>query len=219
MRGLIIKDLKLLRFAWLFAIILGLIFAYIGTASIMVYKSQLIFGYGIFILSYIGIMFLTQWELKSKSHIIFNSFPIKRDEIVKARYIVVLLYLLFILAIIYLGSNIIMLLSATTIGEPARIMDILFIACLCLIFFSIYLPFEYYYLGKTQVLNSVFYLMAMLLPNMVNAYSDEILNSRIYLQLIKFDFISNTYFLIGIGTIIYILSLQLSKKIYSRKEF
>lgn len=220
MRGLIIKDFKLLKLSSIFAVIVGLIIAYVGTTSMMVYKSQLIYGYGIFILLYISIMFMTQRELKAKSDIIFNSFPVKRDEIVTARYVVFLLYLLFISAIIYLGSNMLMFSTRPTIiGEPAKIRDILLITGLCLIFMSLYFPFEYYNLGKAQVLNSIFYMLMILLPNILSRYGDKIYNSKIFKKLIKLDFNTITIVLLGLGIILYIISLQISKQIYKAKEF
>lgn len=220
MKELIIKDLKLLKLSGIFAVIAGLMFAYAGTTYIMVYKSQIIYGYGIFVLLYIGLMFLTQRELKAKSDMIFNSFPVKRNDIVRARYIVILLYLLFVSAIIYIGSNIFMFsLSPAIIGEPATIMDILFIVGLCLMFFSLYLPFEYYNLGKAQFLNSIFYMIMILLPNIMNRYWDKVFASNLFHRIIQLDFKSITYILIGVGIIVYLLSLQLSKKIYRSKEF
>lgn len=211
------KDLKILRTTILISTIVGLLFSYIGSRVPTEYGSQIILSYVIIILGYIGLMFVGQKKIRAKSDIIFNSFPVKRDDIVKAKYVSIILYLLLISGIVYIGSNVFAILASN--GTGARLREILFVLGLFILFLSIYLPFEFYNIGKVQVFNSIFYIVLMILPNIIKKYGSEILNSKIFTMLMKLDFNSFTIVLLGVSIILYLLSLQVSKLIYKSKEF
>ena len=97
--------------------------------------------------------------------------------------------------------------------------EILFVLGLFVLFLSVYLPFEFYNIGKVQVFNSIFYILLILLPNLVRKYVNEIVNSKIFRTLMKLDFNTFTMVLLGVSIISYVISLNISKGIYDKKEF
>lgn len=217
MKHLIMKDFRILKTTILISTIVGLLFSYISSRVPTEYGSQIILSYVIIILGYIGLMFVGQKEIRAKSDIIFNSFPVKRDDIVKAKYVSIILYLLLISGIVYIGSNVFAILASN--GTGARLREILFVLGLFVLFLSVYLPFEFYNIGKVQVFNSIFYILLILLPNLVRKYVNEIVNSKIFRTLMKLDFNTFTMVLLGVSIISYVISLNISKGIYDKKEF
>jgi len=219
LKHLIMKDFRILKTIIIISIIAGLLFSYISSRVPTEYGSPIILSYGIIILGYIGLMFAGQKEIRAKSDIIFNSFPVKRNEIVKAKYMSIILYLLLISGIVYIGSNVFAILASNGTTTGARLREILFVLGLFVLFLSVYLPFEFYNIGKVQVFNSIFYILLILLPNLVRKYVNEIVNSKIFRTLMKLDFNTFTMVLLGVSIISYVISLNISKGIYDKKEF
>ena len=220
MKQLVIKDIRLLRFINLFILCGGLFFGYVGVSIDHVYKSKLVYGFAMFIMVYVVSMFSTQYDVKGKADMMLNSFPVDRYDIVKSKYISMGLYILFITGIVFLSSNISKIIfSTTTVGNPATIWDVLFILGLSLIFFSIYLPFHYYNVGKAQAFNQIFYIILILLPNIISRFGRKFENAEIFQNIINMDWKILILLFAGVGIIMYLISLQISKGIYKGKEF
>ncbi|MDR7855432.1 ABC-2 transporter permease [Tissierella sp.] len=220
MKNLVIKDIKVLRFMNLFILVVGIVSAIIGNTVNEILKSKLIYGYGIFLMVYVSISYTTQYDIKAKSDIMLNSLSINRNDIVKARYISSILYLLFSIGVIFIATNISKYLFASNnLGNPVKILDMLFLSGICLIFISLFLPFQYYNMEKVQIFNSIFYIILVLSPNLVSKYMPNIGTSKWFDAAMKMDFKSITYSLLGLGIILCFISLQISKQIYKTKEF
>lgn len=220
MKYLVMKDIKLLRFMHLLTLIWGIAAAYIGTIVDNIFKSKIIYGYGIFVMVYIFLIFSTQYNTKTKTDIIINSFPVNRNDVVRAKYVVTILYMIFSAVLVFISSNIaISIFSKSLVINKATILDILFIISLSLIFFSIYLAFQYYNLGKAQAFGSIFYIFLIMAPNLLSKYAPKIETIKWINKLAKMDLKSFTFILLGFGIILYFISLQLSKQIYKAKEF
>lgn len=219
LKNLIVKEFKLFKIMVLFSMILGLIFAYLGVTQTEAYiVSQIIYTYIIIFLVYLGLMFMSYKESRVKSDIIFNSLPVKRSDIVKSKYISFLLYLLLVVGVVYIGSNVFSIINGT-LGKAIRIIDVLLVAGLCLLFISIYLPFEFYNIGKLRVFNTIFYFLIILLPNIIKKYGNKIVSSSIFKMIIKLDFNSVAIILLGFSIVFFLISLYVSIAIYERKEF
>lgn len=220
MKSLIMKDIRLTRFMNLWMLFIGLLFGYIGTTSIIVFKSKIIYGYGIFVMVYMFSMFSFQQDEKFKSDIILNSFPFNRDDIIMARYTTTIIYLVFSAITIFIVANIsINIFDDSFIGSMPTLFDILFIIGICLLFLSMYLPFQYYYMEKAQIFNSLFYALLILLPNLISKYIPKVESIKWINNLVEMDLKTITLMLVGLGIILYFISLQLSKQIYRAKEF
>lgn len=220
MKQLVMKDVRLLKFINLIIICAGLIFGYAGVDINHVYKSKFVYGFTMFILIYMVSIFSTQHDVKWKSDMMLNSFPVNRYDIVKAKYISMGLYILFITGVVFLSSNIInIIFKGPSTGNPATIFDILFIIGLSLMFFSIYLPSYYYNAGKAQLFNQIFYIIMIILPNIIGRFSTKIEATNIFQKIISMDFNIIILMFVAIGIIMYLVSLQISKSIYKLKEF
>lgn len=219
LKNLILKELKLLKTNILLSIVVGILFAYVGAVKTVGFVSQIIYIYIVVFLVYLGLMFMSYKESKAKSDIIFNSMPTKRAEIVKSKYLTVLLYLLMIVSIIYLGSNVFAIFIDSGLGEAVKIVNILLVLGISLFFISIYLPFEFYNIGKVQIFNTIFYVLLFLTPNIITKYGNKIVDSSIFKMIIKFNFTSIAIILLGFSIILYIISIYISIAIYKRKEF
>ena len=220
MKQLVIKDMRLLKIINLVILCGGILFGYIGVSIDHIYKSKLVYGFAMFIMVYIVSMFSTQYDVKGKTDMMLNSFPVDRYDIVKSKYISMGLYILFITGVVFLSSNISRIIFSTTIsGNPATIWDVLFIIGLSLVFFSIYLPFHYYNVGKAQAFNQIFYILLIILPNVISKFSKKIENTEIFQGIINMDWKIVILMFVSIGAIMYLISLQISKNIYKGKEF
>lgn len=220
MKWLIIKDFKVLKLMNLWMIFMGMLFGFIGTTSIFPFGSNMVYGYGIFIMIYMFLMFSLQIEEKSKSYIMINSLPANKKDIVTARYISTIIYLLSSVIFILLISNIsIGLFDISIITNSLSLFGILFIIAICLIFVSMYLPFQYYYMSKSQIFNALFYALLILLPNLINRYASKIEDIKWINYLGAINFQSFTFIILIIGVILYLISLSISQKIYKAKEF
>ena len=220
MKNLIMKDIRLVRFMNVLILFMGLLFGYVGTTSIIVFKSKIIYGYGIFVMVYMFSMFSFQQDEKSKSNIILNSFPVNRDDIIRARYTATMIYLVFAAITIFIVASIsINIISNSFIGSMPTLFDMVFIIGICLLFFSMYLPFQYYYMGKAQIFNAIFYMLLILSPNLLSKYAPKIETIRWVNAIVSMNFKSITFMLVGLGVILYLISLQVSKQIYKAKEF
>ncbi|MBU5425267.1 ABC-2 transporter permease [Tissierella pigra] len=220
MKQLVIKDMRLLKIINLVILCGGILFGYIGVSIDHIYKSKLVYGFAMFIMVYIVSMFSTQYDVKGKTDMMLNSFPVDRYDIVKSKYISMGLYILFITGVVFLSSNISRIIFSTTIsGNPATIWDVSFIIGLSLVFFSIYLPFHYYNVGKAQAFNQIFYIILIILPNVISKFSKKIENTEIFQGIINMDWKIVILMFVSIGAIMYLISLQISKNIYKGKEF
>ena len=109
--------------------------------------------------------------------------------------------------------------SITIAGNPATIWDVLFILGLSLVFFSIYLPSYYYNVGKAQAFNQIFYIILILLPNIISRFGNKVESTEIFRDIINMDWKIVILMFVGVGIVMYLISLQISKNIYKGKEF
>lgn len=220
MKQLVMKDIRLLRFINLIILCVGILSGYVGVSIDNIYKSKLIYGFAMFIMIYMVSTFSTQFDVKGKTNMMLNSFPVDRYDIVISKYISMGLYIFFITGIVFLSSNISKIILKTTIaGNPANIWDILFILGLSLMFFSMYLPFHYYNVGKAQAFNQIFYIILILLPNIIGRFGSKIESTKIFVSIISMDLKIIALMFVVVGIIVYLVSLQISKAIYKAKEF
>lgn len=220
MKQLVMKDIRLLKTINLIIFCAGIFSGYAGVDTVDIYKSKVIYGFAIFIMIYMITIFSTQHEVKTKVDMMLNSFPVNRYDIVRAKYISMGFYILAISGIVFLSSNLFKAVSNNEMMcNSATIFDILFITGFALIFFAIYLPFQYYSIGKAQVFNGIFYAILIILPNIISRYGSKIVDTDIFGRIISMDLKIIALMFVGIGIMMYLVSLQISKGIYKAKEF
>ncbi len=220
MKQLVIKDIRLLRFINLIILCVGILSGYVGVSIDNIYKSKLTYGFAMFIMIYMVSTFSTQHEAKTKVDMMLNSFPVNRYDIVRAKYISMGFYILAISGIVFLSSNLFKAVSNNEMMcNSATIFDILFILGFVLMFFSMYLPFHYYNVGKAQAFNQIFYIILILLPNIIGRFGSKIESTKIFGSIISMDLKIITLMFVVVGIMMYLVSLQISKSIYKTKEF
>lgn len=220
MKQLIMKDIRLLRYINLVMLCVGILFGYVGLKAENIYMSKLIYEFAMFIMIYITSMYFTQYDVKGKIDLMLNSLPVDRYDIVKSRYISLMVYIVSIPLITFISSNIFSIIfRKTVVGSSATIWDVLFVWGLSLVIFSIYLPIHYYSIGKAQIFNQIFYILLIILPNVVGRFGSKIENTGIFQRIISLNFRTIILIFVSIGAIMYLISLQMSKNIYKGKEF
>lgn len=224
MKYLVMKDIKILRFVHLFILSFGIGAGIIGTFVDNIIISKMVYGYGAIVMVYLFLMMLSHHNNKTKTDIIINSFPVTRANIVRAKYIVTILYIVFSAGVVYISSiiskNIFKdIFKDISSGIGATTFDMVFITGLSLIVFSLYLTFQYYNIGKIEAYNQLFIILISAGPSLLGKYGPKVEDIKWINKLAKMDLKSITFIFLGFGLILYIISLQISKQIYKAKEF
>lgn len=219
MKELILKDFRLLKFISLVTVSICLMGGYIGVSLDSVIKTKLVYVFIVLLTSYLASMMIGQKEIKTNSAMIINSLPINRSLIVKSKYIFSFIYALLSALLVFFSSNVLgSIFSTNTPGVRMSLFDILVIVALTLVFYSIYLFLYYFNIGKAQLFNQVFYGLLILSPSLLNRFGENIFNSSLFKYLITLDFNSLIYLFVIIGLILYMVSLNISIKIYQGKS-
>lgn len=222
MLNLIKKDIliqkKTFLYTFLYTIFASAVFSSMGPS-----------GFSLYVLSpmvttYMFITLAVQYEDKNKSEIVLNSLPLKRDDIVIAKYIS-----MFVFAILGFTYSITIGFVGIATGIPMftrsiSLLDIIFVFTSAAIFSSIFFP-VYFKFGfvKMKLFNIVLMMLIFFLPNIAIEYVSESPNN-ILVQKLNY-FINNTSsftqnsLALTIGLIIFLTSLMISIRIYNNKEF
>lgn len=201
-------------------VVVGTFFLYVSMHVDNPFLSQLVFGYFIFILSYVVSLVLTAREAKTKGDVVLNSLPLKRKEIVKGRYITMLLYTLGIGAFIFILGTVMAFFVGISLGGTApNIFTVLLGCSFVLLFFSVYLPVQYHNIGKVQIFSSIFYMFFILGPYFFSRYAGGLFTTRFFEMLFSLDLVVTSFIVFAFSCFLYFLSYGVSVKIYKRKEF
>lgn len=221
MTSLIKKDFKLLGAYGIVIGVFGLFYSILGYKTKNFILSQIYFGYIIFFLTYVMLMYSINFDEKSKADIVLNSLPLKRADIVKARYISYFIYPLIFGGVLFIITKLLhtLKISEYTNGTPLGLFSLLFIVSITLVFLSFYLPVYYLGIGNAKTINQIFYLFLIMAPGLIRRLTRNIDFTRFVELLNKLDFRLITLSILGFSIILYLLSLELSKRIYKAKEF
>lgn len=219
MIGLIKKDLKLSIKINLIAVIYVLFISVNGLLSKDLLVGNIIYVLSIIIFTFVVVIYVNGFDDKYKSEVILNSFPLDRRNIVRSKYITLIIFILISSAVIVALTNVLPMILNIDGRASANIHTVIIAANVLLLFYSIYYPI-YFKVGEgLRTFNTILWLLLVIGPNLL-VKALKTLDQRKLLEIlahIDLDKI-NLYFL-GISLIIYYLSLQISKKIYVKKEF
>lgn len=149
---------------------------------------------------------------KSSIHLLLNSLPYSRKEIVSSKYIGACVFTFMILLTIFIGNLIIH-------REIIEWEQLLFITSIVAVFISFAFPFSY--LFKSQYLMFAFVVSFILYFIIVNKFIPD-LNDRlreVIQMILSFD---NSLLYLGVMlsvVLLYIFSWMFSVRVYSRKVF
>lgn len=220
MKHLILKDINLLTIANGLLPLIWLLLSYNVKSKGDTLYAKALFHTCLFIMVFAISLLLTKHDDNSNVDIILNSLPIDRKTIVKSRYITIAMYIIFISVGFFTAFHLVNPMLSRFFGSiTINLYDILFIIGLILMFFSLYLPLHFLSLGRTSAFNEGFIMVLILIPALVVKFSEKFLDEKIINALLNKGFNNFAFILLGFGIVLYMLSLQVSKGIYKRKEF
>lgn len=216
---LVWKDLVLTKKINIFLLALYTLLLSFVAAKMPVHP-EILYGFCILMFVYIITIYSNTYDEKSNSEIVLNSLPIKRSEIVTAKYISIVINILISSFFIIASTNLFAAGGLTFRVRAAGFIDILISFCLVSLIFSLYYPI-YFKLGasKTRLLNMLLYILVFFTPSLLGRFSNKIVA---YIPLEGLSFVGSqglilSLFIVSIG--IYCLSYQLAKRFYQRRDF
>jgi hypothetical protein len=221
MINLILKDILILKKIFLIAVFYG-IFSVIAFTGSMTARGAYMFG-GISI-AYLLILYSNGYDEKSKSEIIINSLPVRKDSIVIAKYAAVLLF--FILGVVITGISGAVITTFNIIPGMRfiKLSDVLGVFISTGLMYSVYYPLYFKYGSlKLKVFNIMLYMLFLFVPNIIVSMIEENPNNNIALKIISIFQRNPAWMLQTFTTIVImialIVSMEISIKIYRNKEF
>ena len=215
MFNLIIKDIviqkKTFLYALIFTIVASMGFFYMNPGP----NSVSLYVFSPIAINYMFIYFALSYDDKNKSEIVLNSLPLKRNDVVIAKYISIFVFvaigLIYSIVIGFIGKAIGLPMFTTSISL-SNVVAVISIAC---IFNSMIFPI-YFKFGamKTQIFTVILLFIPLLAFNNPNNFKE--------LKIIRFINNSSSLTLISLALvtslIFFIISLIISIHIYSKKE-
>lgn len=219
MTNLIKKDLKLSIKVNIFAVIYALFISATGLIAGNSIAANLLYIIGIVILTFIAVIFTNGYDDKNRSEVVFNSLPLDRRNIVRGKYISLLIFLLISSGAVILFTNILSIFEILDGGDSAGIQSAILAANIVLLFYSIYYPFYFKVGGGLRTFNAVLWIVLMIGPSMLGKGLKALDERGLLDRLMKIDLNTINLYLLVISIVIYYISLQISKRIYMRREF
>lgn len=219
MKQLIMKDMKLLGFLNLVLIALAIITGYAGIDISTSFGSSMVYAFATVVAVYLITVTIGAKESKTKSDPLIISMPVNKFDIVKARYLTMIIYIFTLLGTMYLSSNILKALVKYSQGEPLSLIGILIISSIIIVFLSFFIPFQYYNVKNAQMFIAIIYLFILLSPNILNRLDIDIQSIEFIQKIFIMDFSNLGFIMFGSSLILYVISSFISRMIYEAKEF
>lgn len=226
MLNLIKKEFKVSR-SWIFLLILSIVFAFAILFTFMEstmiteikFVQNFVFSYAVIMLVYISILDSSYRDIKNKSEVVLNSFPIDRGNIVKGKYMIMILYIIMYSMSMWIVSKIFMPIIHGGESQLEILWVLLIVTTINLMFFSVYYPLYFKSEDGLVTFSQVFRLIIIVLPSVLSRYIKKFPMDRIIYFVEKVGNIKTWIFLLVVAFVFYYISLQISKKIYKEKEF
>lgn len=219
MKELVMKDIRLVGMKNLFVlgacILWGVIAIFVDNAFI----SNYFYGLGIFGNYFFVSNAIYTGELSSKSDALIISLPVKKFDIVKSRYLTMIIYIFSTLCIMSLTSFIAKKLFSNALGNPLSLMGAFVIAGIMIVFTSIHIPFKYYDHKSSQFLLGIMFMLVASSGKIIDRLSINLGNSSLINKLLTMNFVKIGVTLLALALVLYLISMFVSKGIYEAKEF
>ncbi|SNT03377.1 ABC-2 family transporter protein [Anaerovirgula multivorans] len=216
---LVWKDLLLTKKINVLLLVLYALFISFVAAKMPILP-EILYGFCILMFVYITTIYSNTYDEKGNSEIVLNSLPIKRKEIVKGKYISVVISNLISGFIIIASTNIFAYGGLDFTVRTAGFIDIILSFNLVSIIFSLYYPI-YFKLGgsKARLLNMLLYFLVFFTPSVLSRFSEKIVA---FIPRDGLFFLGNQLlllFLFLLCMVIYCLSYHISKGFYQQRDF
>lgn len=219
MVNLIKKDFILSKKINIFAVIYSFFIAAMGAYSYNYIISTLFYISGIVMIVVVFTMYANGYDDKYKSEMILNSLPIDRKNIVRSKYLILILFTIVACGIVYLFTKSIFLLNYIEVDKSLNIQAAIIVMNIILLFYSIYYPF-YFKIGEgMKTFNTILWISVILSPNLMKKGIEALERQGLLESILNIDIGIINIFILGFSLIIYYVSLQISKGIYIKKDF
>jgi len=184
MGSLVMKDLSMLKYKWLFTFIAvlvsvsyGIVSVYggvVGVTTTMLYQIGFNIA-GSYVVFLFCVLMPLGFEEQNKSDVILRSFPVNNRDLVIAKYIYTIIIFILWVFVSKIGPIIHLGFIGKLTAESFQIDYIALTAGAYFLLASIYLPlyFKFGYI-KMRFINMVLYLMVILMPNILKKYFSSI---------------------------------------------
>lgn len=214
MLNLIMKDIFIQKKTLIYA----LAFTVLASTSFFNMSPN---GFNLYVLSpiaisYMCIFFALSYDDKNKSEIVLNSLPLKRTDIVISKYISIIVFAaIAIIFSIFIGG-IGMIAGLSKFTRFINFYDITRVLATVCIFYSIIFP-VYFKFGaiKTQILTVIL----MLIPMLIFTNPNSALVEKLSYFVDNTSRLGQVFFALMTALIFFLISLLISLKVYSKKEF
>lgn len=219
MFNLIKKDFILSRKINIFVVIYALFIAAMGLVMPDPLVSTFLYTLGMLTLIFITVIYTNGYDDKYKSEIVLNSLPIERENIVRAKYMTLILFIIMSCSAVLIFTNIILKLGVVSIGKGASIWNVIFATNISLIFYSIYYPI-YFKVGEgLKSFNTILWVLMVIGPSVLDKLMKG-LNTTGYLEkIIAIDINRINIYVLIISLFMFYMSMKISEKIYRTREF
>lgn len=219
MFNLIKKDFILSRKINIFVVIYTLFIAAMGLVMPDPLVSTFLYTLGMLTLIFITVIYTNGYDDKYKSEIVLNSLPIDKENIVRAKYMTLILFIIMSCSAVLIFTNIILKLGVVSIGKGASIWNVIFATNISLIFYSIYYPI-YFKVGEgLKSFNTILWVLMVIGPSVLDKLMKG-LNTTGYLEkIIAIDINRINIYVLIISLFMFYMSMKISEKIYRTREF
>ena len=219
MFNLIKKDFILSRKINIFAVIYGLFIVALGLIMPEPLMSTLLYIFGMTILIFITVIYTNGYDDKYKSEIILNSLPMDRKNIVRAKYMALILFIVISCGTVLIFTNIILKLGIASTGKGASIWNAIFVTNISLIFYSIYYPI-YFKVGEgLRSFNTMLWILMVIGPSVLSKLMEGLNNIGYLEKIIDIDINRINIYVLILSLIMFYMSMKISEKIYRTREF
>lgn len=219
MFNLIKKDFILSRKINIFVVVYALFIAAMGLVMPDPLVSTFLYVLGMLTLIFITVIYTNGYDDKYKSEIVLNSLPIERENIVRAKYMTLILFIIMSCSAVLIFTNIILKLGVVSIGKGASIWNVIFATNISLIFYSIYYPI-YFKVGEgLRSFNTILWILMVIGPSVLSKLMKG-LNTTGYLEkIIAIDINRINIYVLIPSLFMFYMSMKISEKIYRTREF
>src|SRR5699024_8767532 len=171
---------------------------------------------GIFML----VIYTNGYDDRNKTEIVINSFPIKKADIVRGKYLTLVLYMIIICGILFLSSNLLRgLFTRFQGGKSATLGNVIVATNITLLFYAIYYPI-YFRVGEDiMTFNYILWFLVLASPSLMRKLVNWLIEKGMMDQMLNINLIKANLTILIISIIVFYISLQISKKLYKQREF
>ena len=217
MKQLVLKDIRLLGFLNIILLVAGMFIggsgAFYGEAG----QSNIVYLVASFIGVYIILINLSNKDIKFNAAPFMLSLPVKRFDLVKARYITVFLYIISVLGVLFVSSSVVSMFLQSKVSY-FKVHYIFLTISLILLFASVNIPFQYFDQQKAQIFNVLLYALLLLSPRIYDILRLDFLSKGLLEKAAGLNIPLLAFIVFLISLFVYFSSIFLSKFIYERKE-